>query len=110
MSRSPESATEQNNEVVTTLIQELEAARKLTELRDKKEALEALMAKIEDVASFPESLIFDIQSLDGLPFSKQHSIVNWEFNILTSWLDENKPAAFKFQKIVDKLFSNARIN
>jgi hypothetical protein len=107
LKRTPDVDHELSREL---LIKELEVAKTLTRLRDKKAALEALTAEVEDIAEVSESLKFDIQSLDGLPLSKQHSIVNWRLNILTSWLTGNKLAAFEFQKIVNELLSNTGIN
>ena len=88
------------------LMEELEAAKKLTRLRDKKRALETLTAEVGKITDFPKSLEFDTQSLEGLPFDKQHSIINWELCVLTSWLTKNQLAAFEFKKIVDALVGN----
>jgi len=110
MRRNPEVAVNLDNGVVEALVKEIAVAKTFPRLRDKKEALEDLTVEARSITDFPKILEFDPQSLEGLSPSKQHSIVNWELNILTAWLTGNQPVAFEFQGIVMSLLSNTGIN
>jgi len=102
MSKSPESLVNLDKGVVGVLTQKLAVARTLR-LIDKKKALNDLTVEVGSIRDLPENLEFDPQSLKGLLFARQHSILNWELNVLINWLAGNQHAAFGSKKIADDL-------